>query len=106
VTLGRKDQMSTLTLVVDDRELSTIRAALLLLQEQVDMLPEDLAEMVREHGPVMTGAEIGQLSSRLLEQQEQPRGRFEDRSRIKSLVEIDRLSHPTFLSKQGNGLLP
>ncbi|MCB5176458.1 MULTISPECIES: hypothetical protein [Microvirga] len=57
--------MSTLTLLVDDRELSTIRAALLLLQEQADMLPEDLAEMVRENGPALTDTEIRQLTSRL-----------------------------------------
>jgi hypothetical protein len=31
--------MKKLTLVVDERELRTIRAALLLLQEQVDALP-------------------------------------------------------------------
>jgi hypothetical protein len=35
--------MKKLSLVVDERELSTIRAALLLLQEHVDALPEDLA---------------------------------------------------------------
>jgi hypothetical protein len=96
--------MSTLTLVVDDRELSTIRAALFLLQEQVDVLPEDLAEMVREHGPAMTGAEIGQLGSRLLDQQEAPRSCLEDRSRIESLVEIDRLSYPAFVPEKGKGV--
>ncbi len=40
----RQVQMKRLTLVVDERELSTIQAALLLLQEQVNALPEDLAE--------------------------------------------------------------
>lgn len=64
--------MSTLTLVVDERGLSTIRAALLLLQEQADMLSEDLAEMMQEHGPAMTEAEIGQLSSRLAQRRNAP----------------------------------
>jgi hypothetical protein len=59
--------MKKLTLVVDERELSTIRAALLLLQEQVDALPEDLAEMIARDGRPMTGAEIAHLSLRLAE---------------------------------------
>jgi hypothetical protein len=59
--------MKKLTLVVDERELSTIRAALLLLQEQVDALPEDLAEMIAVHGKPLTGAEIEHLSLRLHE---------------------------------------
>src|SRR5215213_7464198 len=53
---GRQNPMKKLTLVVDERELSTIRAALFLLQEQVDALPEDLAEMVARDGRPMTGA--------------------------------------------------
>jgi hypothetical protein len=59
--------MKTLTLVVDERELSTIRAALLLLQEQVDALPEDLAEMIAAHGMPMEVPEIERLSLRLHE---------------------------------------
>ena len=57
--------MKKLTLVIDERELSTIRAALLLLQEQVDALPEDLAEMLADHGTPMTASEIEHLSHRL-----------------------------------------
>ena len=57
--------MKKLTFVVDERELSTIRAALLLLQEQVDALPEDLAEMIAANGKAMTVAEIEHLSLRL-----------------------------------------
>jgi hypothetical protein len=57
--------MKTRTLVVDERELSTIRAALLLLQEQVDALPEDLAEMVTAHGKPMRESEIEHLTLRL-----------------------------------------
>jgi hypothetical protein len=60
--------MERRTLVVDERELSTIRAALLLLQEQVDALPEDLAEMLAEHGMRLTEVEIERLSLRLDEQ--------------------------------------
>ena len=59
--------MKKLTLVVDERELSTIRAALLLLQEQVDALPEDLAEMIAAHGVPMEVPEIKRLSLRLHE---------------------------------------
>jgi hypothetical protein len=54
--------MKKLALVVDERELSTIRAALFLLQEQLDALPEDLAEMIAEHGQPMTESEIERLS--------------------------------------------
>ena len=57
--------MKKLTLVVDERELSTIRAALLLLQEHVDSLPEDLAEMLTAHGKPMTASEIEHLSLHL-----------------------------------------
>ncbi len=57
--------MNKLTLVVDERELSTIRAALLLLQEQVDALPEDLAEMTALNGAPVTAYAIEQLSLRL-----------------------------------------
>ena len=59
--------MKKLALVVDERELSTIRAALLLLQEQVDALPEDLAEMRAAHGMPMAVPEIERLSLRLQE---------------------------------------
>lgn len=64
--------MSTITLVVDKRELSTIRAALLLLQEQIDALPEDLAEMMCEHGPPVSETEIDNLISRVGKCQEEP----------------------------------
>ena len=59
--------MKTLALVVDERELSTIRAALLLLQEHVDALPEDLAEMTTTHGLPLAASEIEHLSLRLRE---------------------------------------
>jgi hypothetical protein len=59
--------MTKPALVVDERELSIIRAAVLLLQEQVDALPEDLAEMITTHGPPMAASEIEQLSFRLHE---------------------------------------
>jgi hypothetical protein len=62
---GRNHSMKKLTFVVDERELSTIRAALFLLQEQVDALPEDLAEMLAGHGRPMTASEIEHLSLRL-----------------------------------------
>jgi hypothetical protein len=45
--------------------LSAIQAALLLLQEQIDVLPEDLAEMLREHGPPISETELDRLSRRL-----------------------------------------
>jgi hypothetical protein len=57
--------MNKLTLVVDERELSTLRAALLLLQEQIDALREDLAEMIGQHRPAITASEIERLSLRL-----------------------------------------
>jgi hypothetical protein len=76
--------MSTITLVVDKRELSTIRAALLLLQEQIDALPEDLAEMICERGPPMSATEIDDLIGRLGKGQEEP-------LRLEGLVEIELL---------------
>jgi hypothetical protein len=57
--------MKKLALVVDERELSTLRAALHLLQEQADALPEDLAEMMAAHGKPMTESELEHLSLRL-----------------------------------------
>jgi hypothetical protein len=57
--------MTRLTLVVDERELSTIRAALLLLQEQINALPEDLADMMSERGAPLTEREVGRLAHRL-----------------------------------------
>lgn len=57
--------MKELTLFVDERELSTIRAALLLLQEQIDVLPEDLVEMLRQHGSPLNETELEGLSQRL-----------------------------------------
>ncbi|WP_114769395.1 hypothetical protein [Microvirga subterranea] len=57
--------MKELTLFVDQRELSTVRAALLLLQEQIDVLPEDLFEMLRQEGSPLSEAELEELSQRL-----------------------------------------
>ena len=57
--------MKKLTLVIDERKLSTICAALFLLQEQADSRPEDLAEMLAGHGRPMTQIEIERLSHRL-----------------------------------------
>lgn len=64
--------MTSLTLVVDEREVRTIRAALLLLQEQIGALPEDLAEMLDGHGRAMTEEEIGDLARRLAPDRERP----------------------------------
>jgi len=57
--------MNRPTLVVGERELSPLRAALFLLQEQFDALPEDLAEMIGQHRPPVTASEIERLSTRL-----------------------------------------
>jgi hypothetical protein len=84
--------MSTLTLVVDQRELSTIQAALLLLQEQINALPEDLAEMIGEHGAPMTEEEIGNLSGRILTCQ--GRAETDQLTRSETLVEIERAAAP------------
>ena len=80
--------MTRLTLVVDERELSTIRAALLLLQEEINALPEDLAEMMSEHGPPMTERELGKFAQRLAAHQE--RQVVIDRVRpARRLIEVD-----------------
>jgi regulator of replication initiation timing len=85
--------MKKLALVVDERELSTIRAALFLLQEQVDALPEDLAEMLAEHGPPMTEIEIERLSLRL-DEQASPRTDSADQEfpRTNMVVEVERFT--------------
>ena len=57
--------MKMLALVVDERELSTIEAALLLLQEQINALPEDLSEMISGHGAPLSEAEVGKLVRRI-----------------------------------------
>jgi hypothetical protein len=83
--------MNKLTLVVDERELSTIRAALLLLQEQIDALPEDLAEIIGNHRSPVTASEIEQLNARLDRQTSAKRG-YVDREylTVNTVVEIDR----------------
>ena len=54
--------MKKLTLVVVERELSTVRAALFLLQQEcVDALPEDLAETRVVYGMPMAVPEIEAL---------------------------------------------
>lgn len=92
--------MKKLTLVVDERELSTIRAALLLLQEQVDALPEDLAEMIAKHGPPMTGAEIERLSLRLEDKTGRTRGTADhevpQRTRV---IEVERFA-PAVIARE------
>jgi predicted nucleic acid-binding Zn-ribbon protein len=85
--------MNKLTLVVDERELSTLRAALLLLQEQIDALPEDLAEMLENHRSPVTASEIEQLSARLEEQTSNTRGyAVREYLNVNTVVEIDRVS--------------
>ena len=91
--------MKKLTLVVDERELSTIRAAL-LLQEQVDALPEDLAEMVAAHGAPMEGPEIKRLSLRLHETARPIRDYVEgELPQATRLVEVERF--PSMTVSQG-----
>jgi hypothetical protein len=92
--------MKTLTLVVDERELSTIRAALLLLQEHVDALPEDLAEMLAAHGKPMTASEIEHLSLRLQETARPIRDYAErDLQQTTRLVEVERF--PSMIALRG-----
>ena len=92
--------MRKLTLVVDERELSTIRAALLLLQEQVDALPEDLAEMIAAHGMSMTASEIERLSLRLHETARPIRDYVEgELPQATRLVEVERF--PSMTVPQG-----
>ncbi len=86
--------MKPLALVVDERELSTIQAALLLLQEQISALPGDLAEMMCEHGPPMTEKEIGKLARRLASGQSR-RGAFDSDHMAGRLIELGRSSGET-----------
>jgi hypothetical protein len=84
--------MKKLTLVVDEREWSTVRAALLLLQEHVDALPEDLAEMTTTHGAPMTASEIERLSLRLHETARPVQDYAERKSpQATRLVEVERV---------------
>ena len=87
--------MNKLTLVVDERELSTLRAALLLLQEQIDALPEDLAEMIGQHRPPVTATEVEQLSARLEKETSTTRGyAVRGYLNVNTVVEIDRVQQP------------
>ena len=89
--------MNKLTLVVDERELSTLRAALLLLQEQIDALPEDLAEMIGQHRPPVTATEVEQLSVRLDAQTSIARGyAVREYLNVNTVVEIDRVQQQPF----------
>jgi len=56
------------------------------------MLPEDLAEMLREQGPAMTDTEIERLSNRLSRRQEEP-------CRIGMLAKVEHLPKATFSAK-------
>ena len=87
--------MKTLTLVVNERELSTIQAALFLLQEQVNALPEDLADMMGEHGPAMTEKEIGRLTRRL-DKVREAIGMGRGRSSDLTFVEVGRTAEAAF----------
>jgi hypothetical protein len=98
VICDRQVQMKRLTLVVDERELSTIQAALLLLQEQVNALPEDLADMLSGHGPAMTEKEIGKLSHRLAFGQNKL-GLVDGARMAGRLVEVDRSPSATMALK-------
>ena len=89
--------MSEFTVVVDERELSTIRAALLLLQEQIDALPEDLAEMIGRHRSPVTASGIEQLSVRLDAQTSIARGyAVREYLNVNTVVEIDRVQQQPF----------
>ena len=89
--------MNKLTLVVDERELSTLRAALLLLQEQIDALPEDLAEMIGQHRTPVTATEVEQLSVRLDAQTSTARGYdIREYRTVSTVVEVDRVQQQPF----------
>ena len=87
---GRQVRMKTLALVVDERELSTIEAALLLLQEQINALPEDLSEMMSEHGAPLSEAEVERLVRRItVSQRRSDSSLGADVPRAEMLVEIE-----------------
>jgi hypothetical protein len=91
--------MRTLALEVDERELSTIEAALLLLQEQINALPEDLSEIMSDHGAPLTEREIGELARRIERRQERAASRSQaDLPRAETLVEIKRAAAPALAS--------
>ena len=92
--------MSEFTVVVDERELSTLRAALFLLQEQIDALPEDLAEMIGRHRPPVTALGIEQLSARL-DKQTSPTRDYADREylNVNTVVEVDRFPVAAVVSR-------
>jgi hypothetical protein len=92
--------MTTLALVLDERELRTIEAALLLLQEQINALPEDLSEMMRNFRAPMTETEVGSLARRIATYQPRPESAWEaDLPRGETLVEIERAGAPAFALK-------
>lgn len=97
----RQDQMTTLALELDERELSTIQAALLLLQEQIDALPEDLSEMLSQHGLPLTETEIERLADRIAMRQVPSASRSEaDLTPSRTLVEVEPVGVPALLLKQ------
>ena len=83
--------MRALALELDERELRTIEAALLLLQEQISALPEDLSEMMRANGKPLNETEVGKLARRIAMLQGQV---VADLSRAETLVEIERAAQP------------
>jgi len=92
--------MKTLALVVDERELSTIKAALLLLQEQINALPEDLSEMMSEQGAPLTDIEVGELARRIsLRRMPLERPSQVGLPRAETIVAIERATEPILSSK-------
>jgi hypothetical protein len=89
--------MTRLTLVVDERELSTIQAALFLLQEQIGALPEDLAEMMSEQGPPMTEKDVGKLACRLVADQSGVALAGTAQARRRVVLELERSAGSRFI---------
>jgi hypothetical protein len=92
--------MKALALVVDERELSNLEAAPLLLQEQIDAMPEDLSEMMSEPGTPLTEIEVGELARRISRR----RRPLESLSQVglpraETVVAIERATEPTLASK-------
>ena len=92
--------MKKLGLELDERELSTIKPALLLLQEQIDALPEDLSEMISEHGLPLTEAEIGRLADRIGLSESRPAGFYRKAPPAETLVEVEQAGAPALLLKR------
>jgi len=69
--------------------------------EDIDALPEDLSEMICQHGLPLTDREIGWLTDRIAALQQRQGNRFDaNLTPTEMLVDVEQVGAPALLPKQ------